>query len=1068
MSLTLLTGTFPSLENALVARIRQKPPTLGRPLTVVTASGSLRDRLQRVLAVENGLSLLNIEFHTFFSLAREVLRGEAGPPALENELFHERLVQGLLAADGMAPGRAAALAPAARATLRDLDESGVDPDQFEEHFEDLEPPEGRGPALRRMLSLQRVYRRRMALLGLETPADTARRAARLIEGDPSFLEGRDFLYYGFYDLNGAQADFFSAVARHADLTVFFPCRLGHPADRFAERFLELKIRAGGSSPERLPPTASALGQAVDLLFDPEAAPGTPPAPESLTIVSASGERDEVWRVAKEILRLRKEIPGLAFEDIGVVARNLAPYRDFLAAVFDENAVPLEQTSVGFPPAHPAAVALRALARLCLDDFSVEDVVELLRSPFLKNEAGNAANRRAGARFLERWGLGAGRGRLTGLLRASRGADASGEGLPDLPLEAAQTVEGLLNGTAGMSREPVRKTWSGWVGEFLKLTEAWFDFELSEGGGEAGESLRSAIQSLASLDRIEPPRDGWDIGEALGRALETAEFPSKAKRGVRLRDAMSARGESFRVLFLIGLKEGSFPRRIREDPLLTDDLRRVLQDPGGYWILPKKDGYDEEKLIFASLVGAARERLIVSYPRSREDGRAEVPSLYLRELCRVTGRRLEAGISVPRPPLARWSSVPGDLLTLEESAALALRPGEKASLNSLGPWEARLRPAAERFPGMTRFDAPGDFDGLAGEPRAVAKVYTERGLTPTALDDFAQCPFRFFARRVLNLPDDRPVDARRLPPWVKGRLYHAVLERFGRSAIEKGAWLEPAACEALLRDAVHSVLDDTGPLAWMYPALLWELWREEMAVALDAFVKGEREELAATGYRPVAVEKTLEGPALFGPPGLRWRGRPDRVDEHIADGSLRAVDYKINSRKESLLDLVREGRLHQPLAYLDLLKASGKRTASAEFHGVEDNVRETLTGEMAEAEGKPWRETAAALWALLIGGRFLIRPDEKRQCLSCPYPGVCRKAHVPTRRRAERAVGPPVLHPLPLRGGTKVGGGLSRDRTRHDTPHPGLPAPPSKDIPVGEAIKSSPLPQGMKKRKGKRP
>ena len=64
----------------------------------------------------------------------------------------------------------------------------------------------------------------------------------------------------------------------------------------------------------------------------------------------------------------------------------------------------------------------------------------------------------------------------------------------------------------------------------------------------------------------------------------------------------ARARTFDHLFLIGLNRDVFPRSMREDPLLPDDLRRILQR-----VLPdvpiKRAGFDEERYLFAQLLSA---------------------------------------------------------------------------------------------------------------------------------------------------------------------------------------------------------------------------------------------------------------------------------------------------------------------------------------------------------------------------------------------------------------------------------------------------------------------------------
>ena len=71
-----------------------------------------------------------------------------------------------------------------------------------------------------------------------------------------------------------------------------------------------------------------------------------------------------------------------------------------------------------------------------------------------------------------------------------------------------------------------------------------------------------------------------------------------------------RGRAFRVAFVPGLAERLFPQKLREDPLLLDDLRREI---GGELTL-QDDRAEHERLLLRLAVGVATERLYVSFPR----------------------------------------------------------------------------------------------------------------------------------------------------------------------------------------------------------------------------------------------------------------------------------------------------------------------------------------------------------------------------------------------------------------------------------------------------------------------
>ena len=109
----------------------------------------------------------------------------------------------------------------------------------------------------------------------------------------------------------------------------------------------------------------------------------------------------------------------------------------------------------------------------------------------------------------------------------------------------------------------------------------------------------------------------------------------------------ARGRSFRVVFVPGLAERMFPQKPRQDPLLLDDARRTL----GAQLATQAERAELERLQLHLAVGAATERLYVSYPRLEiGEGRPRVPSLYALEVWRGDDR--------PRPQSRRRCSSRG--------------------------------------------------------------------------------------------------------------------------------------------------------------------------------------------------------------------------------------------------------------------------------------------------------------------------------------------------------------------------------------------------------------------------
>ncbi len=1019
MPLSLHCGPFSYLEESFVSHLTANPPGVGRRVAVVTTSQRMGERLQRLLALERGLSFFNLRFHTLHSLSLDILSssGTTVPVVNNDDLFHERLVERLLVEHGkMTPDRARSLAGAHRATVRDLVEAGVESDRFREHFGDMVIPGEE--KLYRLLELADRYRDQLTSLNVAGSADLARLAGDIVETNPDALSGYEaFIYYGFYDLNGAQSDFFSAVARQAPVTLFFPCVKGQAGWAFAERFLELKLRVGGAQAQYGQPIDEGpLGNTLNGLFDP-GRPMVPPA-KNVDVVNVSGERDELWRVAKEILKLREGKNPPAWDEIGVVARGLDAYAGLIPEIFGDHGIPYAISDGGPLLSHPVARFAADLMDLPGSAHDRDALLDLISSPCLNPEMFPGTSLEESQKYLRESGPRAG---LSHLLTQR------GEIEPEIPEELRPPLppRSLCDLAARLTRK-IQLT-----GHFRPQGSTFFVKDPAGGGPvPTGESrlkteteatsfswthhaarARARLESLvrrssetdpvldqliglleqfSELDRFSPPVTEDEFSSSFVDALRRARRPGTGSvHGVRVLGAMEARGERFGVLFLVGLKEGVFPRVVREDPLLNDDLRRILRDPGGYWILPKREGYDEEKLLFTLLVSSVKEKLYLFYSRSGVDGRAEIPSLYLRGLARAAGISLEDAERLPRSPVEKWAAVSPSLLTVQEAVLTDLL-GHRPVSGKYGEITSR---AARLASGATLTGV----DGVVGPPAAFLHQCATRGLSPSSLETLGNCPFEFFVSRVLHLRDPRPAyDAGGVRPFVLGQIQHAILHTVYRGFLSRPV----PGPEEIVQQVRHETRRFFSALgentAGPYP-LLWSILSDRVENQLAAFVQRDVARLQADGYRPEKLEWALKAP-MGGTP-FYWTGRLDRVDRNPSTGRFMIIDYKNKIRKDPLLKRVLSGQIHQPPAYLELMEGQGVGgEGSVRYEYLASNASEELSDADWRAQRGAIEARRHELLSLVSAGQFMIHPTEgpNGHCQLCDFARACRKAHGPTR------------------------------------------------------------------------
>jgi len=1059
--LRVITGPFhPDLELALVQEIRQlKTDDPLVPVAIVVPSSLLLQRVRELLILEHGLSLLNVHFLTFHQLAlrlRDEWQDSAQGlhanvlPEIMPDLFFEQLLGEL--AERSLPGcetlRLRELPPGARralwATIRDLNDAMVEPAVALRGVAEGQFAAEDGPVLAALFTLQAAAAEASLALGVRTMDDVAAQAAAAA-ATSRFLSGlHRVCYYGFYDLTQVQLTLFEAVCRRAPTTLYFPLVPG-PDFEFARRFFERHMARLQVSPPVSVPRAEAVGSG----------PGTS-SPVRPRIMSTVGPEDELTLACKEILLL-VETHGYRFDEIGVIARTLEPYADSLRRTFDQHRIPFASTAGLSVIRHPVAKTLLQLAALRLTGFYRATMMDVVASPFYRaGPEADAVEPRPHLWQLAVRALGITRGEeeWRRLAQAARVEVWAGEQEEDdedgrrIGVERDQ-LQVLWKRVSRLLRDCLALPAEGGFAELTDAFEELISGHLSVPGltdasdGRAGDegdpervgaAVRAALQTLRSLDRI-GVRLGWrEWVRTFTHAIEDTTVPVGPTEhpGVQVLDAMSARGLPFRALFVLGLNENVFPRVIREDAFLRDRSRRVLEETLGYKIGEKLPGYDEERLLFALLAQAARERLYLLYQRADRDGRPLALSPYLAE-------RLPAGAGENSPEDVRLRRRFSDRVALPQFApafqtreewtfGLVLEGRDPVPvLDAVGRGAELFRAGVRTLRALEgEARAPGAFDGLTGPLESHWSRLLARGLAPTPLETYARCPFQYFAAHALKLePFREPVGAE-VPPLAIGEVCHAAMARLYPALLERG-WpeqdLEPASFDALVASVTAEACRDYAARQGGGYALLWELTREMIVSVVTEAVRADREDCLASGFRPVRfeveAEGTLDAEQVSGLAPVKVRGRLDRVDRRARPVAWRIVDIKYRhggkmqpKDRDLLLAGVRGFRLQPPL-YACMRQAGDQERDQPPAHPEpperveflflaprwEERVarRAFQTAAWASPGGREISETLTLLLDGIKAGRFFVLPDT--YCDQCDFSAACRRWHGPTWLRS---------------------------------------------------------------------
>jgi ATP-dependent helicase/nuclease subunit B len=597
------------------------------------------------------------------------------------------------------------------------------------------------------------------------------------------------------------------------------------------------------------------------------------------------------------------------------------------------------------------------------------------------------------------------------------------GLRRFALPIVETLAGL----------PRRARWGSW----LPALE-----------GLAARVLAVPERVLAVLAELRPMAEVGPVGlEEVRRVLEERltllRTPPEGRRWGKVFVCRldELRGRAFDFVFLPGLADGLFPRKVSEDPLLLDERRQELEAGGGPRLPRTFDLLRRERALLRLAVQAAKGRLVASYPSLDSlAGRARVPSFYALDLLRAAEgelpdlralekRAAEASLSLlgwpaPRRAEAAIDDAEFDLATLAEllRAPAGTRRGSARFL--LETSAALRRSLRNRFSRWTSTKL-GPADGLVaaagddGLRAALAEARLgRRPYSPTALEQYAACPLRFAYRAILGLrPRDRIERLERLEqldPATRGALFHRVQFLLqGRLAHEGLLPLRPgglAAAEKLLDEvlaaAAAEAADKLAPaiprvFAGAIERMRRDLrgWLRAIAAADDGFAPLHRELAfglpgeAAADHDPASRDDSVEI-ALEGLPfHFHLRGSIDLVEGRGGAGEdgedLRVTDHKTGKPPEKRYLQIGGGEKLQPILYalaaeqlLERPVASGRL-----FYCTRRGGYRVLEVRLDEASRKAIGEVLGAL-DHAIEDAFLPAWPRQDACANCDFLAIC--------------------------------------------------------------------------------
>jgi ATP-dependent helicase/nuclease subunit B len=981
----VLPSAVARLEAARAEVLKVDPPIL-----VVGATRAAADEFAFSLAAGKGATF-GITRSSVAELVAKIAvpalarRGLTPSAPLSDEAVSARVADELLKGDQLdyfapvadMPGFPRALSR----TLSELRMAGIEPGRLTGHQANVD--------LSALLARAIEERAKAGAVDYSTMLATA---TNEVEADPASLADKTLLLLDIAINSQAESAFVKAVMAAARSVIL----TAPSGDRRTLEELGIGTRTAT-------PGAKALHRLQQYLFADEMPPAGEPD-ESVVLFSAPGEGREAIEIARRLMQEADR--GVPFDQMAVLLRAPQTYLSVLEHALDRAGIPA-WFHRGTRRPDPAGRALLALLACADEDLSARrfaEYVSLGQVPL--NEAGNA----------DLWSPPADEIVEAVLPPDDRAEDVQPEEEAQAQIargESSQDIAGTLRAPWRWEDLIVEAAVIGKLDRWqrrLRGLEHEYDRRVREASSEDPEASRvralvrdreqlRALRSFAEPILAEmadwPPAQNWgDWLSALERlAPRVIAKPERVVRMLRelaplsgigpvtlreVRDVLtprlstlthepprrrhgrvfigtptSARGRSFRVVFVPGLAERMFPQKIREDSLLPD-RRREATDAA---LATQARRAADERLQLTLAVGAASDRLYVSFPRIElNESRPRVPSFYVLDVARaieghippaqlIAERALQAGGSTlarpaPHDPSTAIDDFEHDLSTL--GALLATKSdtarGRARYLYELSP-ELQRSLTSRWLRWHRRQWEPADGIVRVAETTRAALAAQRLGARPyslTALQRYSACPYQFLMAAVYRLaPLEAPAPLQKMDPLTRGDLFHqmqaAALRRLQADGLLPLSEANLPAARERLVSAIREVHDREYDR--LNPAID-RVWRDEIALMtqdLHTWLEKLTEE--GSEWTPERFEfsfgltdkegrdeHSIDNPALIDG-RFKLRGSMDMIERHRKTGFLRVTDHKTGkNRTKSGQTVVDGGRVLQPVLYGLALKA----------------------------------------------------------------------------------------------------------------------------------------------------
>lgn len=654
---------------------------------------------------------------------------------------------------------------------------------------------------------------------------------------------------------------------------------------------------------------------------------------NIKIQTYSNLNAEVESLAQNILKYVRDNKEIRFENIAVLTRDIDKYKNLFKMIFKLYNIPFFFDDKKELSLQPLITLVMSLIEVCTTNYSYESIFTYLKTGLTnvtdENDIDLLEN------YILKWGI---KGKTW-----ENDFVLEDKNLEKINIVRQLTITPILEFKSDLTG---RKTVKGIVeslfnfliklGVYNNIQEKIDKFKNSNDvnyvtiASEYAQVWNIFMSILDEMvDAIGEEKCSFDkFKNILKMGVSNHEIgiipPTKDK--VTIGDIERTRNNNIKVLFIIGVNDGAFPRAFQNEGFINDKERGILLDNGIEIAKDTKLLLVEENFNIYKALCVPSEKLYISYPVSDLEGKALRPSFMIAQIKKMFPKLKEESYvtNAANSIYSKNATFPellnkirdyvdtGDITDEWKDVYNWYSNNESEKLNSVinGLY----------YKNTIEYQSKNTSKKLYGD---VMNTSVSR------LEKYVSCAYSFYLKYGLKA---REREVYKLGTPDIGSFLHEIIEKFSKKVLDENIdlrTLEHEECNKIVSKIVddvlanfrHNLFNSTGKLkrlsAKLKQLVMKTIWLITLHIKAGEFnIYGSEVEFGKDKQYPAIEIELADGKKLS------LTGKVDRVDvAETEEGKfIRIIDYKSSNKKIKLSDVYYGVQL-QLLTYIDALSGN---------------------------------------------------------------------------------------------------------------------------------------------------